>query len=66
MNMLRHAHAGLELMSAVAAAVKDERWGDAERKLRELKPALDVLTEAINDKVRHEISAPSPDDRDRG
>ena len=35
--MLREAHKGLEVMGMVAGAVKDERWGDAERGLQELQ-----------------------------
>jgi hypothetical protein len=63
--MLKQAHESLEMMSALASAVKDERWGDAERVLSELKISLDVLTNGINEKVRGDISAPSPETRDR-
>jgi hypothetical protein len=64
--MLQQAHESLEKMSALASAIKDERWGDGERVLRELKVLLDGLTEGINSNVRSEISAPTPDKRDRG
>lgn len=64
--MLQQAHESLEKMSALASAIKDERWGDAERVLCEVKVLLDFLSQGINSNVRSVISAPSPDQRDRG
>ncbi len=64
--MLQQAHEAMEKMSAVAAAVKDERWGDAERGVHELRTTLDALSNGIAEKVRDELDAPEPDRRDRG
>jgi flagellin-specific chaperone FliS len=50
--MLRDAHKALELMSAVAAAVKDERWADAERILQELQQILTTLMRELGEKQR--------------
>ena len=41
--MLRDAHKGQEVMSAAASAVKDERWGDAQRALLELQQITTTL-----------------------
>jgi hypothetical protein len=64
--MLQQAHVSLEMMSALASAVKDERWGEAERILLKLKVSLDVLGEAIGNKAREGLNVPRPDNRDRG
>jgi hypothetical protein len=64
--MLRDAHDGMEKMSAIASAVKDERWGDAERELLLLQQVLAGLRRDLAAKVRDELMAPDPDQRDRG
>jgi hypothetical protein len=64
--MMQQAHEAMEKMSAVASAVKDERWGDAERSLNELRTVLDTLSNGIADHVRATLDAPKPDPRDRG
>lgn len=64
--MLKQSHEAMEKASALASAVKDERWGDAERTLQELESVLDVLGNGIRDRVRSELDAPKPDPRDRG
>jgi len=64
--MLRQSHEVMEKASSLASAVKDERWGDAERLLRELEIVLDVVSNGIRDKVRSNLGAPKPDSRDRG
>jgi hypothetical protein len=64
--MLRQAHEAMQKMSAVASAVKDERWGDAGQSLLELRAMLDILSNGIREKVRTGIGAPEPDKRDRG
>jgi hypothetical protein len=64
--MLQQAHEAMEKISAVASAVKDERWGEAERLLHELRTSLDALSNGIAEKVRTGLGAPEPDPRDRG
>lgn len=64
--MLQQAHEAMEKMSAVASAVKDERWGDAERSLNELRTVLDALSNGVAEQVRETLDAPEPDRRDRG
>ena len=64
--MVRDAHDGMEKMSAVASAVKDERWGDAETVLQQLQQILAGLQRDVGAKVRDELRAPDPDPRDRG
>ena len=64
--MLQQAHEAMEKMSALASAVKDERWGDAERSLRELRTVLDALSNGVAEHVRGALEAPEPDRRDRG
>lgn len=64
--MLRDAHDGMEKKSAIASAVKDERWGDAERALEQLQHILVGLRRELGAKVRDELMAPDSDPRDRG
>ena len=64
--MMQQAHEAMEKMSAVASAVKDERWGDAERSLNELRTVLDALSNGVAERVRGTINEPRPDQRDRG
>ena len=64
--MLKQAHKAMEKASVVASAVKDGRWGEAERQLQELMTILDTLSNGIGEKVRSELDAPEPDQRDRG
>jgi hypothetical protein len=64
--MLEEAHKGQEVMSAVASAVKDERWGDAQRGLSELQSITDRLLRDVGDKGREVLMAPKPDRGDRG
>lgn len=53
-------------MSAVASAMKDERWGDADRLIHELSTMLDTMSTGVSTKVRGAMTAPEPDPRDRG
>jgi hypothetical protein len=64
--MLQQAHEAMEKMSAVASAVKEERWGDAERSLNELRSVIDVISNGVAERVRGTLNAPEPDQRDRG
>jgi hypothetical protein len=64
--MLEDAHKGQVAMSAVSRAVKDERWGDAERNLRELQAIAARLLREVGDKTREALMAPKPDRGDRG
>ena len=64
--MLKDAHLGIETMSSLAQAVKDERWSEAERVLQELRVTLEGIADALSEKVRSELNVPQPDDRDRG
>lgn len=64
--MLKQAHEAMEKMSAVASAMKDERWGDAERLIHELSTLLDTISNGVSTKVRGAMSVPEPDRRDRG
>lgn len=64
--MLKDAHLGIEMMSSLARAVKDERWSEAERVLQELRVTLDGIADALSEKVRSELNVPRPDERDRG
>jgi uncharacterized protein YjiS (DUF1127 family) len=64
--MLRDAHKSLEAMSAVAIAIKEERWGDAERMLQDLQRMTEKLMKDIGDKAREELEVPKPDRGDRG
>ena len=63
--MLRDAHKGAEVMSGVAAAVKDERWADAGKGLEELQKIATKLMREIGDKQREAMLAPKPDQGDR-
>jgi hypothetical protein len=53
-------------MSAVSTAVKDERWGDAERCLKELQSISERLLRQVGDKTREALMVPKPDRGDRG
>jgi hypothetical protein len=64
--MLQDAHKGLEAMSRVASAVKDERWGDAVRCLAELQEITSLLKRQVGDKQRELQMTPKPDRGDRG
>jgi hypothetical protein len=64
--MLEDAHKAQEVMSAVSIAVKDERWGDAERNLKELQHIADRLLREVGNKTREVLMAPKPDRGDRG
>ncbi len=64
--MLKQAHEAMDKMSAVASAMKDERWGDAERLIHELSTILDTISNDVSSKVRGTMNAPEPDPRDRG
>ena len=63
--MLQDAHKGLEAMSRVASAVKDERWDDAARDLQELQQLTTALMRQVGDKQRDVMMAPQPDRKDR-
>lgn len=63
--MLRDAHKGAEVMNAVAAAVKDERWADAGKGLEELQTITTKLMQEIGDKQREAMMVPNPDKGDR-
>ena len=41
--MLRDAHKGLEQMSSLVSAIKEERWGDAKRVLNDIQRITDKL-----------------------
>ena len=64
--MLRDAHRGLEMMSSVASAIKEERWVDAERSLQDLQQLMTGLMRAVGDKQREQMMAPKPDRGERG
>lgn len=64
--MLQDAHRAQELSGDVTAAVKDERWGDADRHLRALHEITSRLLREVGDKTREELMAPKPDRGDRG
>lgn len=49
--MLKAAHLGLEKMSVIAQAVKDERWDDAKREIDDLQRMLDLLSDAIDESL---------------
>ena len=63
--MLQDAHKGLEAMSRVASAVKDERWGDAERALQEVQQTITTLMREVGEKVQEKMLVPKPDKGDR-
>ncbi len=64
--MLEEAHKGLEAMSAAAAALKDEEWGQAERALMAVQEIAGRLLREVGDKAREKMLAPVPDSGDRG
>ena len=64
--MLQDAHKGLEAMSKVASAVKDEQWGDAERALQEVQQIVTTLMREVGDKAHEKLMAPKSDKGDRG
>ena len=64
--MLEEAHKGSEAMSTAANAVKDERWGEAERALMEVQEITGHLLREVGDKAREKMLAPAPDVGDRG
>jgi hypothetical protein len=64
--VLEDAHKGQEVMSEVASAVKDERWGDAQRGLTELQAITGRLFRGVGDKSREVMMGPTPDRADRG
>jgi hypothetical protein len=64
--MLHDAHKGMEVMSAAANAVKDEQWGEAQRKLLELQQLIIGLLREVGEKQRDAMMAPKPDRGDRG
>ena len=64
--MLKQAHEAMEKASAVASAVKDERWGEAKRQITDLTAIVNTLSKGVGEKVRAELNTPEPDSRDRG
>ena len=64
--MLRDAHRGLEQMSTLVSAIKEERWGDAERVLNDIQRITVKLMKEVGDKARDDMATPKPDAGDRG
>ena len=64
--MLQDAHKGQEAMSKAASAVKDERWGDAQRALKDVQDIITTLMREVGDKAQEKLLAPKPDKADRG
>lgn len=64
--MLKQSHELMEKASALASAVKDERWGEAERIVQELERGLDIISNGVRDKIRTDLNAPKADHQDRG
>ena len=50
--MLQDAHKGQEAMSKAASAVKDERWGDAQRALKDVQDIITTLMREVGDKAQ--------------
>lgn len=61
--MLRDTHKGMETMSMVSSAVKDERWGDADRGLHELHNLITSLMRQVGEKQRAAVSQKANDTR---
>ena len=59
--MLEDAHKEQEVMSAVASAVKEERWADAQRSLQDLESLTERLVRGVSDKQREVMMVPTPD-----
>jgi hypothetical protein len=64
--VLEEGHKGLEAMSAVCNALKDEQWGEAERRLHEVQEIVGLLLREVGDKAREAMITPPPDRGDRG
>ena len=62
--MRQDAHKGQEAMSKAASAVKDERWGDAQRALQDVQDIITTLMRDVGDKAQE--MAPKPDKAERG
>ena len=45
----------------VASAVKDERWGDAQRALQDVQQLITTLMGEVGDKAKEKKTAPKPD-----
>lgn len=65
-SLLRDAHKGIEAMTAAAALIKREQWGDAERALSELQSIVTGLANRIGNQARLGTQIPKPDPGDRG
>jgi flagellin-specific chaperone FliS len=63
--MLLDAHKALEAMSAASAAIKDERWLDAQQSLQNVQQILTPLMRDLGEKVQESILAPKEDKGDR-
>jgi hypothetical protein len=65
-SLLREAHKGIEAMTAAAALIKQEQWGEAERALSELQTIVAGVARQVGDKARTDTRIPKPDRGDRG
>ena len=63
--MLQDAHKKLEAISKVASAVKDERWGDAERALQEVQQTITTLMREVGKKAQEKMLVPKPHEANR-
>ncbi len=63
--MLQDAHKALEAMSAASAAIKDERWSDAQHCLQQVQQLLTLLMRSVGDKTQETVMAPKEDKGDR-
>ena len=65
-GLLRQAHKGLEAMSSVCAAIRDNDFGAAERALAKAQEITGRLIKEVGDKARTDMHSPAPDTGDRG
>lgn len=63
--MLQNAHKAFEAMSAATAAIKDERWLDAQKCLQDVQQILTPLMRSLGDKVQESVLAPKEEKGDR-
>jgi flagellin-specific chaperone FliS len=63
--MLQDAHKALEAMSAASAAIKEERWHDAQQALQQVQQILTPLMRGVGDKAQEAVMAPKEDKGDR-
>lgn len=64
--LIRQAHKGLEAMSKVTGALRENDFVEAEQALAAAQQIITALMKQVGDKARAALQTPDPDTGDRG